>query len=157
MLKIIVNDYLKNGKVVYENEDHNKMFIFGNKNGEEFKIKIRYAGYEIAPLYFKIPYDANGVNYQIKDIESRFKSVRENKELMSFLQECTAIIERWIIIEIDMYQLCTSNLQRLFSVIGERNENSVQNCIMDILNEMDQFEEMKEIVNLYQIASKIKS
>ena len=56
-----------------------------------------------------------------------------------------------------MYQLCTSNLQRLFSVIGERNENSVQNCIMDILNEMDQFEEMKEIVNLYQIASKIKS
>lgn len=157
MLKIIVNDYLKNGKVVYENENHNKMIIFGNKNGEEFKIKIRYAGYEIAPLYFKIPYDANGVNYQIKDIESRFKSVRENKELMSFLQECTAIIERWIIIEIDMYQLCTSNLQRLFSVIGERNENSVQNCIMDILNEMDQFEEMKEIVNLYQIASKIKS
>lgn len=40
MLKIIVNDYLKNGKVVYENEDHNKMIIFGNKNGEEFKIKI---------------------------------------------------------------------------------------------------------------------
>ena len=32
MLKIIVNDYLKNGKVVYENEDHNKMIIFGNKH-----------------------------------------------------------------------------------------------------------------------------
>lgn len=154
MLNIIKNELVKNGRVLYIDENGNKVTIFAQTDGEDFKVKIRPASdITVEVLSFKRPYIIDGVHFSLsKKVSDDYKNEENNivdDATKQFLEECTKLIERWINIELCLFQANAQNAKRLFSSIGNENFDSMVEYIVDAVQELRTYEEAKDIVKMY--------
>lgn len=151
MLSIATNELVQKGRVLYKDENGNKVTIFAETNGESFKVKIRPTiDVEIKTLEFKIPYEDKGVNFSIskKVAENSGTDIVDDKT-RQLLAECVKLIERWINIETCLFQADAQNVKKLFGAIKNKNMDSMVAYVMDAVEELRKYEEAKDIVKMY--------
>lgn len=160
MFKLEKNEFIARGRVEYQDSDGNRITIFGKRDGSSFTAKIRFKdeSVKIGAIKLAFPYDCNGVNFDIKKNYQTTKSedeirkdFQENKDgyIKQILKEAITVIQRWTEISILLAQHDSSNLQKVAMYFGMSKED-VTGTILNIIGELEKYEEMEDLVKLYK-------
>lgn len=174
--RIIENDFVKKGKIVYEDTEDGTLryTIFAEKDGSAFKICPRVASGDllaeigavdvrISTIYAKYPYDIDpdsGFNIEIQADFKEDLSEDEVKERLSIIQECLsadiAVLHMvWAFIATHLNALLPSNIYQVTDMLNlskDEKQYTVVATSQKILATLGKFEEMKDFVKLYNSA-----
>lgn len=171
--RVVENDFIKRGKIVYENTERIRYTIFAEKDGSAFKIcprivdddllaEIGAVDVRVSTIHAEYPYDAgfnsnSGFDIEIQADFREDLSEDEVKERLSIIQKClsvdaTELYMRWSIIAINLSALLPSNLYHVTDTLNlskDEKQYTVIATSQKILTMLGAFEEMKDFVKLY--------
>ena len=161
MFTIKENSFFEKGIVKYEDQDGNTVFLKSEKDGTSFTIKVRLKDktVTISPLTFSMPYDVNGINFHIdksyemeneEEYEKLKLAFEEYKQtyVQGVLMQAIELIGRWIEISILLGQFSAVNMQKIAQITSMSEDNKAASY-MNILNELDNYEEMQDLSTIY--------
>ncbi len=152
MFEIKENLFTKTGIVKYENESHDRIMIIAEKDGSKFTIKIRpRLEVKVEAITLTFPYEVEGLNYKVSNMNE------DNMEYVKkILHDGITIAENWVKIMRNLKTLFSDNIQMMAFIDNSDNMNDKETDIAlkeyteILLKELNEFEEMKEFVNLYR-------
>lgn len=152
MFEIKENLFTKTGIVKYENENNDRIMIIAEKDGSKFTIKIRpHIDVKVEAITLTFPYEVEGLNYQV------FNMNEDNMEYVKkILHDGITIAEMWVKIMRNLSTLFSSNVHMLAFIDAGKDMDdketdiALKNYTEILLNELNEFDEIKEFVVLYK-------
>ncbi len=142
MFKLERNSFNNNGNVIYKDENDNKIIIVPTKNGQNLtvKIKLKDSNIQVLPLEYYAPYiDIEGATFKI----TANRPITNALEIKEIFKDAVSIIEKWVLIEQNLYQLFNY-------VPKDIDDEELEKITYEILNELQGFEETNSFALLYK-------
>lgn len=142
MFKLERNSFETGGSVIYLDENNNKIIIQPDKKGENLTVKFKFGELKIESLKYKAPYlDIDGASFKLSS-ETKL-SERETAKLSTTLHDAVDIIERWI--------LLSQNLYQLFGYVpADMDDKELELVTYEILDELEKYEETQTFAKVYK-------
>lgn len=154
MYKITKNEFIKNGRVHYKDEGGNILFIQGSPTGKEFKAKVRFLNprLHLKPIYFSFPFELEGIDFKLE--KEMNLALEERDDFIGVLKETTDILERWVVIERNLYALASDDMRTLSKLLASKDKDAKPEHMEYMLgnfalDELSGYEEMKPYMALY--------
>lgn len=154
MFKMTKNNFLRNGIVRYADEKGNRIAVSGKVGGGNFHVTFRPANEKlnINTIEFTFPFNIDGAHFSVVTksfSDEEYESLTE--EANKLLEDAREVITRWFCINTLLCGLNASNMNKIMRLVGG-NEDDKGNTYVNIINSLKEYEEMKDLVTLYEKA-----